>query len=310
MDDLLAAYDAAKADGGDEATDSLSRNANVYLGDDDSNDVADSVETDSDDTSGDDDSVIESDEDTTTESVDGVEDATDTTFDFDSIKDNTVSVVVNGETFEVPLSELRNGYMRQSDYTRKTQQIAADAQMVQWAREMQEAFRIDPAGSIRQLQEQFNLLQQDDPFADIDPEMLPIVEELKRTQQELAAFRYRQEQDSYSKVNAEVQSELESMQSKYSDFDPMQVLPIAIENSLSMEKAYKLWKVDQLESEAVAAAAAKAKAEAAAAKREQTRQVSKKISQGSSKVAGESDDSWKQFDSFADIFAYEVSKTK
>ena len=312
--DLLAAYESAVADGGSDDVASLSRNANVHMGDDDvqvsdtDTDTEVDVEVDESDDSG-----IEAEQDinTDTESDDSVEDdATDDVFDFDSIKDKTVSVTVNGETFEVPLAELRNGYMRQSDYTRKTQQVSQDAQTLQWAREMQEAFRVDPAGSIRYLQEQFGLLQQDDPYADLDPELQPIVSELKRTQQELAQFKREREQSNLERVNVEVQAELESMQSKYSDFDPMEVLPIAIENSLSMEKAYKLWKADRLEADMAAQAAAKAKAEAAAAKREKARQASKKVTPGSSKVSGEADDSWKNFDSFSDIFAYEVSKTR
>lgn len=302
-DDLLTMFDEASADGaGDIVEDSLSKNAIVHLGDD--NEV--STETS-------DDSEVDSSEDIETDDVEADVEDDDTpedVFDFDSIKDKTVSVTVNGETFEVPLSELRNGYMRQADYTRKTQQVAADTQVLQWARDMQEAFRTDPAGSIKYLQEQFGLLEQNDPWADVDPEVKPIVDELKRTQQELAQLRQQTQQFANDKVSMQVQSELESVQAKYSDFDPLVVLPIAIENGLSMEMAYKLWKVDHMESESKMAEAAKAKAEAAAAKREKARQAATKVSKGSSKVSAEADDSWKQFDSFEDIFAYEVEKTR
>lgn len=302
-DDLLSIYETTVSEGGDSDVDSaLPQNANVHLGDDD---VSSDVETD--------DSEVDSSEDIESDDVEADiedDDTPDDVFDFDSIKDKSVAVTVNGETFEVPLSELRNGYMRQSDYTRKTQQVAAETQTLQWAREMQEAFRVDPAGSIRYLQEQFGLLNEPDPYEDLDPEIKPIVSELKRTQQELAVLRQQQEQVNQSRLNAEVQTELESMQSKFADFDPLQVLPIAIENSLSMEKAYKLWKADRFESESAAQAAARAKAEAAASKRESVRKASQKISKGNSRVSAEVDDSWKQFDSFEDIFAYEVEKTR
>jgi len=36
------------------------------------------------------------------------------------------TVMVNGEEMEVDIEELRNGYSRQSDYTRKTQEIAEE----------------------------------------------------------------------------------------------------------------------------------------------------------------------------------------
>lgn len=305
-DELLSMFDEAAAENVEVTEDSpIGRNATVHLGDDD--EVSVETETSPDSEVDDADEDIDDQDEADSDSEDAPEDV----FDFDSIKDKTVSVTVNGETFEVPLHELRNGYMRQSDYTRKTQQVAADAQVLQWAREMQEAFRVDPAGSIRYLQEQFGLADKaDDPWADVDPEFKPVVDELKRTQQELAELRRQTQQVQASRVDAEVQSELESMRSRYQDFDPMVVLPIAIENGLSMEKAYKLWKADKLEADLAVAEAARKKAEAAAEKRKQARDASKTIAKGSSKAQADADDSWKKFDSFEDIFAYEVEKTR
>src|SRR3990167_2798503 len=39
-------------------------------------------------------------------------------------KPPTYDVVINGETKSVSLEDLRNGYMMQSDYTRKTQELS------------------------------------------------------------------------------------------------------------------------------------------------------------------------------------------
>ena len=302
--DLMTMFDEASTETDSVVEDSLSQNANVHLGDDDietSVDVSDDSEVD------DADEDIDEQDDAGSDSDDAPEDV----FDFDSIKDKTVSVTVNGETFEVPLAELRNGYMRQADYTRKTQQVAADADVLKWAREMQEAFRVDPAGSIRYLQEQFGLQTQNvDPFEDVDPEVKPIVDELRRTQQELAELRRQSQSLQASRVDAEVQAELDSMRSRYQDFDPMQVLPIAIENGLSMDKAYKLWKADKLEVDLRIAEEARIKAEKAAASREKARKAKATVVAGSSKQVADADDSWKRFDSFEDIFAYEVEKTR
>jgi len=302
--DLMTMFDEASTETDSVVEDSLSQNANVHLGDDDietSVDVSDDSEVD------DTDEDIDEQDDAGSDSDDAPEDV----FDFDSIKDKTVSVTVNGETFEVPLAELRNGYMRQADYTRKTQQVAADADVLKWAREMQEAFRVDPAGSIRYLQEQFGLQTQNaDPFEDVDPEVKPIVDELRRTQQELAELRRQSQSLQASRVDAEVQAELDSMRSRYQDFDPMQVLPIAIENGLSMDKAYKLWKADKLEVDLRIAEEARIKAEKAAASREKARKAKATVVAGSSKQVADADDSWKRFDSFEDIFAYEVEKTR
>lgn len=304
-DDLMTMFDETISDGDgiEQVEESFGKNATVHTGDD--TEVSDT------DTVSDDDSEID-DEDIESEDVeaDVEDDAPEDRFDFDSIKDKAVSVTVNGETFEVPLAELRNGYMRQADYTRKTQQIAADSQVIQWAREMQDAFRRDPAGSIRALQEQFGLLGQDDPYQDMDDDLKPIVNELKRTQQELAELKRKSFQSEQERVNAEVQSELNAMKSKYSDFDPQQVLPIAIETGLSMEKAYKLWKADQIESESAVQAEARRKAEDAAKKRAAAKAASQKVAKVATSKAGEADDSWKSLGSFEEIFAYEVEKTR
>lgn len=302
-DDLYAIYENTISEGGDnQEVESLSRNANVYSGDEDAADT-DVVKVD------DDSSVDETDEDIDSDTDDGLEDQDDVTedvFDFDSIKDKPVQVTVGGETFEVPLNELRNGYMRQADYTRKTQQIAAQGELVRWAQDLQEALTSDPKGTIKYFQEQLGLLD-DDGVSD-DPELGPIVKELRETRRELAELRQSQQQVAQERVNAEVQSELSQMKSKYTDFDPVQVLPIAIENGLTMEMAYKVWKADRVDQESAAQEAARRKAEQAAVKRDKARASTKKVP--TVKTKGESDDSWKSFDSFEDIFAYEVERTR
>lgn len=303
-EDLYAAFESVMADGGDDSSpEVLSRNANVHFGDDDTNtDIEVDVEVD--------DSEVDDSQDIDFDTDDGLEDQDDApedTFDFDSIKDKTVSVTVNGETFEVPLTELRNGYMRQADYTRKTQQVAAQNELMRWAQELQEAFRVDPAGSLKYLQEQFGL-QDDKQYSDLDPEFEPIVNELKQTRRELAELKRQQEEVAWDRVNADVQSELNQMKSRYQDFDPLQVLPIAIDNKLSMEMAYKVWKADRVQSDTAAQEAARMKAEQAAAKRDKARAAAKKVP--AVKAKAEPDDSWKRFDSFEDIFAYEVERSR
>jgi hypothetical protein len=306
-DDLMAAFDEVMSGGGDSGSDmveTLPRNANVHTGDNDF--IPDGDENDSEIDGLD----IEDDVDDAVDDVDVVDDATDDRFDFDSIKDKTVPVTVNGETFEVPLAELRNGYMRQADYTRKTQQVAADTEMLRWAREMQEAFRVDPVGSVRYLQEQLGLADQDDdPLEGVDPEMQPIVAELWRTREELAELRQRTEQFDQERTTVQVRAELDLMQSKYQDFDPFQVLPIAIDNGLTMEMAYKIWKADQMTAESELQRQAREKAENAAQQRDKARKA-KTQARKSSGVAGQNDDSWKKFDSFEDIFEYEFERTR
>ncbi len=309
-DFLVEAFDTAIADvesGATPEVDSLGNNATIHWGDD-----AETLVSDETDETLDDDSEVDDDETDDGLDTDDESDATDeTVFDFDSVKDKPVKITVGGETFEVPLAELRNGYMRQSDYTRKTQQVAADMEVIQWARTMQEAFRSDPAGSIRYLQEQFGLVDDGaDPYEDLDPEIRPIVDELRATKSQLAEMKAWQASQEQAAIQASVQAELAQVQAKYSDFDPQVVLPIAIENGLTMEKAYKLWKVDHMETAERARAEAEAKAEEAAAKRDKARQAGRKVSKGGTNVAASPDDSWKNLNSFEDMFSHELESRK
>lgn len=51
--------------------------------------------------------------------------------DYDDDEDPLIAVKIDGEEREVRLSELRNGYQRQADYTRKTQELSQQRQEVE-----------------------------------------------------------------------------------------------------------------------------------------------------------------------------------
>lgn len=54
---------------------------------------------------------------------------------------------------QVPLSELQRGYLRQSDYTQKTQQLSGQRQQYEAASRLVEALQSDPHGTLLQLAE-------------------------------------------------------------------------------------------------------------------------------------------------------------
>ena len=62
------------------------------------------------------------------------------------------TVTVNGETVQVPLSEALAGYQRQSDYTRKTQELSR-------AQALQAALENNPQATLRLLQETYGAEQ-------------------------------------------------------------------------------------------------------------------------------------------------------
>lgn len=65
------------------------------------------------------------------------------------------TVTIDGAEVEVTLDELRNGYLRQSDYTRKTQGVAAERQRLAAMAQLADALEADPAGTITALQKAF-----------------------------------------------------------------------------------------------------------------------------------------------------------
>lgn len=81
--------------------------------------------------------------------------------------DTLVEVTVDGSTQNVPLSEVRDGYMRQADYTRKTQDVARERKMLETAARFYNAFEEDQVGFARAVASRVGLI---DPSqaADVD----------------------------------------------------------------------------------------------------------------------------------------------
>lgn len=314
MSDLDSIFDSVVTDGGDQAeVPVLPVNADVYMGDDTAAD--DSGDLEFDDVELEDDSVSDETDDETDvdETLDIEDDATIDEFDFETVKDKLVPVTVNGETFEVPLAELRNGYMRQSDYTRKTQQIAADGEVVRWAKVLQDGFKTDPQGVITYLANQYGvaLTNEPDPWQELvetDPSLTPLVDRVRQQEQELAELRREAQTTAQDRETAAVRAELNDVQAKYPDFDPQQVIPVALQNGVRLEQAYKLWKADQLLTAQVDDSSAKQKAQEAAQRREKARSAKAKVSQGASKSKATPGDSALKFDSFEDILNHELNR--
>ena len=69
----------------------------------------------------------------------------------------TYAVKVDGVDQEVSLEELRDGYQRQSDYTRKTQELASERRRLQQAEAIVQSLESDPDGTIKALGEAFGV---------------------------------------------------------------------------------------------------------------------------------------------------------
>ena len=67
------------------------------------------------------------------------------------------TVTVNGQSEEVSLDELRDGYQRQSDYTRKTQELASERIRLEQAEAIVSSLESDPEGTLRALGDAFGV---------------------------------------------------------------------------------------------------------------------------------------------------------
>lgn len=119
---------------------------------------------------------------------------------------------------EVTLEELRNGYLRQSDYTRKTQEVSRKAKEVEEAVTVYEQLKSNP-----QLTQQ--VFQNTQVPANLDPTQAKVIE---------------LENKLYDMM---LEREIETLQGKYADFEIREVLKVAQEKGITnLEDAYVLAK--------------------------------------------------------------------
>lgn len=163
---------------------------------------------------------------------------------------------------EVPFSELQKGYLRQSDYTRKTQEVANLKKQAEWAQGLQENLRRDPLGTLQAMAEELRLIpsgQQDFDPTEIDPRD----EVISEHEQRLNELQLR-------RIEEEIRQEVRHLQTTYDDFSSEEVLPMVAELgaqgiALTIEQGYFLHKGQKAVEAERRAIAAKAKADEVAA---------------------------------------------
>lgn len=129
----------------------------------------------------------------------------------------TTPQVIEIDGKEVPIEELKGGYLRQADYTRKTQELARDKEKAQIAQQYYDVISARPDVA-KQFAENFNL-----PY--VDPEQAKVTD-LERKYQDLLLTR-----------------EVELLSVKYPDFNETEVLRFAHDEKIDkLENAYLLSK--------------------------------------------------------------------
>jgi hypothetical protein len=161
----------------------------------------------------------------------------------DEFADKYVKVKVDGEELDVPIREALSGYQRQADYTRKTQELAAQRESLQRAATLAEALERDPYGTLDILGRHYGAGQQA-PQAPQEPEFAdPLERQVWELNQKIQSFEQLQAQQ-------ELEREVARLQSQYPDFNPVEVITAALNSgSDNLEAIYKQIAYDKLVSE-------------------------------------------------------------
>ena len=142
-------------------------------------------------------------------------------------------VKIDGEEQQVSLEELQNGYQRQADYTRKTQEIAAERERLLQAEAIVSALEKDPVGTLDTLARSFNVNNPvPNQIDDSEYEQDPTERKLAELENKIAA------QEQVQRVQ-KIEREVTTLQEKYGEFDRQELLNHALKNGIpNLEAAY------------------------------------------------------------------------
>ena len=146
-----------------------------------------------------------------------------------SVAEETVddTVEIGGEKYTLDeIREFKQGYLRQSDYTKKTQELANQRREVEDAVKLYEYLRDNP--------HLLNNLQNDYVDEDIRSTAMNLTPEMQRLQELEMKF-----------VESELDREISELKEKYSDFDEVKILKEADKRGLTdLEFVYKALRED------------------------------------------------------------------
>jgi len=157
-----------------------------------------------------------------------------------------VKVKVDGTDIDVPFNEAIQGYQRQADYTRKTQELATQREQLGYAQTLQQALETDPQGTIDLLTRHYGVATANQMVADAQNEPQvpefddPLEKRIWETEQRIQ--QYEQE-----RANQQLQGEISRLQSTYEDFNAQEVVRQALQSGTTdLEGTYKQIAFDRL----------------------------------------------------------------
>lgn len=163
--------------------------------------------------------------------------------------DKHVRVKVDGEEIVVPLAEALNGYSRQADYTRKTQEIAQMRQQLAYADTLVQALQANPEATIELLQRTYGVGAGSQPAAPSELDGQPGERwEPDPIEQRLQFFESKLQELELERAREHVARQVQALQARYgNDFNPVEVIQAAIRSgSTDLEAVYKQQAFDRL----------------------------------------------------------------
>jgi len=145
---------------------------------------------------------------------------------------NTYAVKVDGENQEVSLEELRDGYQRQSDYTRKTQELASERKRLQQAEAIVSSLEADPNGTLTALADAFGVQvgssntggdDSYDTWGDTEPDP---------TEQRIANLETQIAQQNRLQRRQQTEKQVEGLKDQYGDFDAQELYQHALTHKI------------------------------------------------------------------------------
>lgn len=162
----------------------------------------------------------------------------------DQYANYVVPVKVDGTELQVPLSEALNGYQRQADYTRKTQELSEQRQQYEFAVAIQSALERNPEATIDLLARHYGITRQQ--AADMvnesaaDEPLDPVDQKFRDMERRVASFEEYQSQQ-------QIEREIAGLQARYPDFNVAEVVNTALRlGSTDLEGTYKQMMFDKM----------------------------------------------------------------
>ena len=154
----------------------------------------------------------------------------------DSSNGERYSVKVDGVEQLVTLDELQNGYQRQADYTRKTQELASERRRLQQAEAIVSSLESDPEGTLAALGDAFGVQstpqvqpQRRDEY-DYDDYSDPVEPDVN--EQRIAVLEARLEQQDRLHKRQQIEKQVEGLRNTYGDFDAQELYQHALRNKI------------------------------------------------------------------------------